>query len=170
MQKLGPDNATLSVRTTRDGAAAKAGHDLLIHVTAWEATLSDASLEVTADPASLRVIEGTGGMMALDVGDRDNIHATIDKEVLERKEIAFRSTEMERADGRLHFQGDLTIAGQTHPISFDVTVGDGGALSGSAVVKQSDWGIKPYSTLFGALKVSDDVTVAIEADPGAQSR
>ena len=37
--RLGPDNATLSVRTERAGAAAKAGHDLLMHVTAWEATL-----------------------------------------------------------------------------------------------------------------------------------
>ena len=29
---LGPENGTLSVRTGRTGAAAKAGHDLLIHV------------------------------------------------------------------------------------------------------------------------------------------
>ena len=38
--RLGPDDGTLSVRTGRTGAAAKAGHDLLIHVTAWEATLA----------------------------------------------------------------------------------------------------------------------------------
>jgi hypothetical protein len=31
------------------------------------------------------------------------------------------------------------------------------------VLKQSDWGIKPYSTLFGALKVVDEVEVALEA-------
>ena len=31
--RLGPDDGTLSLRTTRTGAAAKAGHDLLIHVT-----------------------------------------------------------------------------------------------------------------------------------------
>ena len=37
--KLGPADGTLSVRTGRTGAAAKAGHDLVIHVTAWEATL-----------------------------------------------------------------------------------------------------------------------------------
>jgi len=43
--------------------------------------------------------------------------------------------------------------------------------SGSVVVKQTNWGITPYSTLFGALKVADEVEVAINAsfrpaDPG----
>ena len=36
------------------------------------------------------------------------------------------------------------------------------ALTGSATVKQSDWGMKPYSALFGALKVADEVEVAFE--------
>ena len=36
---LGPADGTLTVRTERIGAAAKAGHDLLIEVDSWEATL-----------------------------------------------------------------------------------------------------------------------------------
>ena len=36
---LGPENATLRIRTGRRGGAAKAGHDLLIEVTAWSATI-----------------------------------------------------------------------------------------------------------------------------------
>ena len=47
---LGPENGTLSVRTGRTGAAAKAGHDLLIHVGAWQATL-----EVGEDPAQTSI-------------------------------------------------------------------------------------------------------------------
>ena len=47
-------------------------------------------------------------------------------------------------------QGELTLVGNTCPIAFDVTVGAGDRLSGSAVVKQTDWGITPYSTLFGS--------------------
>ena len=79
--KLGPDDGTLSVRTGRTGAAAKAGHDLLIHVTAWEATLAvgdnpaDTSIELAADAASLRVSEGTGGMQSLGDDDKANIRA-----------------------------------------------------------------------------------------------
>jgi hypothetical protein len=29
-------------------------------------------------------------------------------------------------------------------------------------VRQSDWGIKPYSALFGALKVRDEVEVSLD--------
>src|SRR3954447_21648542 len=93
--RLGPDDGTLSVRTKRTGAAAKAGHNLLLHVTAWEATIAlgdDTSVEVEADGGSLRVIEGEGGMQALQQEDIENIEQTIDDEVLERERIAFRST------------------------------------------------------------------------------
>ena len=101
--KLGPDDGTLSVRTGRTGAAAKAGHDLLIDVTAWEATLAvgddpaDTSVELEADAASLRVREGKGGMQSLGDDDKANIQQTIDDDVLKRRAITFRST---GGDGR----------------------------------------------------------------------
>ena len=62
-------------------------------------------------------------------------------------------------------QGELTLVGKTRPIAFDLAVGDDGKLSGSAVVKQTDWGITPYSTLFGALKVADEVEVVDRGQP-----
>ncbi len=36
-------------------------------------------------------------------------------------------------------------------------------MTGTAVVKQTEWGMKPYSALFGALKVADEVRVEIDA-------
>ena len=39
--------------------------------------------------------------------------------------------------------------------------GADGAFSAVAVVKQTDWGMKPYSTLYGALKVVDEVEVSL---------
>ena len=170
---LGPENATLSVRTGRTGAAAKAGHDLLIEVTAWQATLevgedpAQTSIVLDADATSLVVREGTGGMQALGDDDKANIRETIDEEVLHRQGIAFRSTAVRNGAeaGRLSVEGELTLVGKTCPIAFELTVGADGTLSGSAVIKQSDWGIKPYSTLFGALKVADAVEVAIAAKP-----
>jgi hypothetical protein len=171
--RLGPDNATLSVHTERAGAAAKAGHDLLLHVTAWEATLSladEPAMELVADSRSLRVVEGTGGMQALQEEDIASIHQTIDEEVLGRQEIRFRSTGVRLHGGTLHVDGKLTLAGATHPISFDLAVADDGELSATAVVTQSAWGIKPYSALFGALKVKDEVRVEIRGQLGPQSR
>ena len=167
--KLGPGDGTLSVRTGRTGAAAKAGHDLLIHVTAWEATLTvgddpaATSIELEADATSLRVREGKGGMQSLGDDDKANIHQTIDDDVLKRRAIAFRSTSVTGGDGGLSVRGELTLAGTTRPLAFALDLREDGRLSGVAVVKQSDWGMKPYSALFGALKVADDVRVEIDA-------
>ena len=170
---LGPGNGTLSVLTGRTGAAAKAGHDLLIHVTAWQATLevgegpARTSIVLHADAASLRVVEGVGGMQELGHDDKASIQQTIDEEVLQRTGIDFRSTSVVTAAGgsRISVHGELTLLGQAGLIAFDLTVADDSKLSGSVVVKQSDWGITPYSTLFGALKVVDEVEVAIDANP-----
>jgi polyisoprenoid-binding protein YceI len=168
--RLGPENGTLSVRTSRTGAVAKAGHDLLIHVTAWEATLevgedaAHTSIVLDADPTSLEVREGTGGMKALDEDDKAGIRETIHDEILKGRAVEFRSSSVTpTADGgAMHVEGELTLVGATRPVAFDVAV-DGGRISGALVVKQSDWGIKPYSALFGALKVADEIELAIDA-------
>jgi polyisoprenoid-binding protein YceI len=166
---LGPDDATLTVRTGKAGAASKAGHNLRIEVTSWRATLDVAedpaqtAMALTADARSLRVREGTGGMQALDDDDRKNIEQTIDDEVLEGSAIEFSSRRVERgANGTLSVEGDLALAGTRRPVAFDLTAGDDGRLSASARIKQTDWGIKPYSALFGTLKVVDEVDVEIE--------
>jgi polyisoprenoid-binding protein YceI len=162
--KLGPDNASLHVETGRSGAAAKAGHDLIIDVNSWEATLEvgdSSSLSLSADPTSLHVREGKGGMQALKDDDKDDIRKTIDKDVLKKKAISFTSSSVEPAGDGLKVDGELEMGGKSKPISFDVTE-NGGTLTGSADIKQSDWGIKPYSALFGALKVNDEVKVVVE--------
>ena len=176
--RLGPTDGTLSVRTGRTGAAAMAGHNLLFHVATWQATLTVAdaaatTLELQADGGSLRVIEGTGGMQALGDDDKVDIRRTVDDDVLKREGVTFRSTAVQpSADGSgLSVLGDLTLRGTTRPITFDVTVDGAGKLAASAVLKQTDWKIKPYSALFGALKVVDEVEVAIDATlSAAQSR
>jgi YceI-like domain len=168
--RLGPDKATLSVRTERAGAAAKAGHDLLIRVISWEARLvvgedpADTTMELSADSTSLEVIEGTGGMQALDDAALASISRTIDDEVLMRRDITFRSTRAQANSdgGAIHAEGELTLAGTTKPIGFDLAVGNDGKLSATAVVTQSAWGVKPYTALWGALKVADDVEVVLE--------
>ena len=169
--RLGPANGTLSLRTGRTGAAAKAGHDLLLHATRWTARLAvgtDAevsALTLEVDGGSLRVIEGTGGMKALTDSDKAAISQTVDDEILRREPVVFRSTEVRpSADGRsLSVQGDLTLLGETRPLGFDVALAPDGAVTAEAVVTQSLWGITPYSTLFGTLRVEDDVAVAVEA-------
>jgi YceI-like protein len=166
--QLGPDNARLTVHTKRTGAIAKAGHDLTIEVKSWHGELeigdqSRASLSV--DSSSFKVLEGRGGVQKLDDGDKRGIEQTIDDEVLMKREIKFESTDVKLDGDLLTIAGDLTLMGATHPLTFELEVGDGGRLSGGAAVKQTDFGMKPYTALFGTLKVADEVEVRLETEP-----
>jgi polyisoprenoid-binding protein YceI len=169
--RFGPDNASLQVRTYREGVAAKAGHDLIIDVTRWDATVEVAgepagwTIELDADPGSLEVREGLRGVKPLTDKDRAEIRKNIDAKVLGSHPIGYRSTDvrLDEADGRLTVEGRLTMAGGTHPLTAHLTVGDDGAISGTITLTQSDWGIRPYRGLMGALKVRDEVEVVVGA-------
>ena len=102
---LGPSSGVLSIRTTRQGAASKAGHDLRIEVGSWEAEVKlgdspeQSAMTLAADSRSVRVIEGTGGIKSLTESDKEDIQKTIHKEVLKGTAIEFRSTEIRGASG-----------------------------------------------------------------------
>jgi hypothetical protein len=167
---LGPDDGTLTVLTGKGGAAAKAGHNLTIEVTKWQGTIEigeSISMSLTADARSLRVVHGAGGMNSLDDGDKDGISQTIDEEVLKGTPITFRSTSVVATGSRLEVAGELELMRFTHPIEFALNVDDAGRLAGSAMVKQTSWKMKPFSALFGTLKVADVVEVTIDARVGA---
>jgi hypothetical protein len=174
---FGPEGGELLVHTGRTGGAAKAGHDLVLEVTSWSGTLelgeepSRSSISLSADGGSLRVREGRGGLTKLDEDDKAGIAQTIDEEVLTGGTIEFRSTAVEPGPdrGRLHVQGELELQAATAPVEFELAIADDGRLTGTATIKQSDWGIKPYSALFGALKVADAVTVTVDATPASES-
>jgi YceI-like protein len=165
---LGPDTASLVVKTYREGVAAKAGHDLIIDVRDWEATLGVAeegsSLRLRADPRSLYPREGLRGIKPLTDRDRGEIRKNIDEKVLGTEPVEFRSTAVEAADGgaRLAVRGDLTMHGQTRPASFALEVSDDGHVTGRAELVQSEWGIKPYRGLMGALRVRDSFEVVFD--------
>jgi hypothetical protein len=172
---FGPDNgATLTVRTKRVGAAAKAGHDLEMQVTRWNATLElgeHSTATLTADSRSFTVIDGTGGVSPLGAEEKAAIPQTIDEEVLNGTAIEFQSTrvEVDRGGHTVDVEGELELLGSRHPVAFRLNVGFNGRMAGSAQFKQSEWGITPYTALFGTLKVADDVEVEIRADTRSQN-
>ena len=168
---LGPDNGTLTVRTGKAGAAAKAGHNLRMEVDRWSATIdldADPALTLTADSRSLRVVEGTGGVMPLGDDELEAIPKTIDEEVLKGTPIEFRSTRVEPSGSHLDVEGELDLFGSQRTVTFGLELGEDGHVQGSARIKQSDWGVKPYSALFGTLKVADEVEVAVDATTRSQ--
>ena len=61
--------------------------------------------------------------------------------------------------------GQLTISGQTKPVTIDVEFHlgqDAASLKGSYTLEMSDYGIKPPSLMLGAIKVRDPVTIRFE--------
>jgi polyisoprenoid-binding protein YceI len=170
IHELGPDAASLVVKTYREGLAAKAGHDLIIDVRRWGATLkvgedlSQSSLQLHADARSLFPREGLRGVKPLIDKDRDEIRKNIDEKVLGGEPINFRSIVVEAAESgsRLSVRGALTMRGESRPASFELSVGSDGHVTGTAQLVQSDWGIKPYRGLMGALKVRDSLEVVFD--------
>jgi hypothetical protein len=154
----------LRVLIFREGVAARVGHDLVLDVARWELTAGDdpASFELTADPRSLAAVEGRGGVKPLTDRDREEIRRNIDRHVLRGLPIAFRSTAVRREeDGGLLVAGELTLAGVTRPLAARLEIGAGGLVTGTVAIVQSQWGIKPYRGMLGALKVRDEVMVEV---------
>src|SRR5689334_4628058 len=123
MPSLGPVDGTLQIKTYREGVAAKVGHDLVIEVRSWEATLDDDAVTLHADSTSLRVLSGERGVKPLTDRDRDEILKNIDGKILKRQPIDFRSTAVRQEGDGLAVDGDLTLAGTTRPVSARLTRG-----------------------------------------------
>jgi hypothetical protein len=164
--RLGPNDATLVVRVYRDGVASRIGHDLVLEVTDWTATLTigeESSFELRADPTTLRVREALHGLKPLSDKDQADILRNIEQKVLGPEAITFRSRRVAAEGDRLAITGDLTVAGATRPVEAEATVGADGEAETTIALTQSDWGIKPYRGLMGALKVRDEVEIALAA-------
>ena len=108
----------------------------------------------------MEVREGTGGVKPLTDGDRAEIKKTLGKvlHTAQHPTITFRSRQVEGPAGSFTVDGELTVMGVTRPVMVQGRVIDGRVVGGATVV-QSQWGIRPYSAFFGALKLSDEVKI-----------
>ena len=113
-------------------------------------------------------MEGVRGVKPLTEKDRSEIRKNIDEKVLRGRPISFRSRDVRLADrdGRLVVAGELTMAGSTRPVTARLSISADGGVSGTIPLTQSNWGIKPYRGMMGALKVRDELTILIDARLG----
>jgi polyisoprenoid-binding protein YceI len=73
------------------------------------------------------------------------------------QEIVFKSTGAEPAgQGRWTLRGNLTLRGQTRPVTVQVTLKDG-RYTGATTVKQTDFGIKPPGK--AGVRAKDEVKI-----------
>src|SRR5437764_5296398 len=127
--RVGADRDRLVLRTSRDGLAATAGHDLTIDVTRWSGELTVAedcaptALDVRVDLTSLAVRSGTGGIKPLTERDKGEILATARKTLRADRhpEATFGDARFEPAAGGGAISGTLTLAGRSGPVRLQVT-------------------------------------------------
>jgi len=151
--------STLTIHVGKTGAFSALGHEhevrAPIHSGSAE-TGSRPAVEVRVDARALRVI---------DKDDSEKNRAEVQKtmlgpEVLDsehHQEIVFKSTGAEPSgQGRWTLRGNLTLRGQTHPVTVQTTLKDG-RYTGEATVKLTDFGIKPPGK--AGVKAKDEVRI-----------
>ena len=170
---IGPDVGTVRLHTGRHGVAARAGHDLVLLAQRWRGNLTidpdrpeASAVEVSIEAASLEV-ERAAGLRPLLGRDRSQIHGNIAKVLRARDhpEITFRSSAVTQTSPGVTVEGDLTLLGTTRSLTLHVTsedIADGLGLVAIGEIVQTAFGIKPFSTMLGALQVNDAVAVTVE--------
>lgn len=165
------DNSTgtLHVLTGVDGVAARMGHRLTIAVESWHASVQwdgdePSTLTLTADVDSLSVQSGEGGMTPLSPPERIVARSNALKTMSAKRfpTVRFTSTAIEATGPGYRITGQLEIRGRRREHVVDVAV-NGNEVSGRSQVRQSDFGVKPYSMMMGSLRVADVVTVVVTA-------
>jgi polyisoprenoid-binding protein YceI len=136
-------------------------HNHTIHAPIREGKVSATAVELVVESGKMTVID-------TDVSDQDRakIQGTmLGPEVLDSKrypEIRFRSNSMkELSPGKWKVEGELTLHGETKSVTIEVT-GDGSKYTGTARLRQTDFGITPISLAGGTIKVKDEVEVEFE--------
>src|SRR5713101_10127768 len=137
--------STLTIHVGKTGLFSGLGHEHEVR-----APIHSGTVDTGAHPA-VEVHVDARGLRVIDKDDSEKNRAEVQKtmlgpEVLDserHQEIVFKSTGAEPAgQGQWTLRGNLTLRGQTRPVSVQVTLKDG-RYTGETSVKQTDFGIKP---------------------------
>jgi polyisoprenoid-binding protein YceI len=81
-------------------------------------------------------------------------------------EIRYSADAIEKADDGYRLTGALQIRGVSREQVIDLhteDLGDSWRMSVESTIRQSDYGIKPFSLLMGSVQVADDVSLSFSA-------
>jgi hypothetical protein len=169
MPRFDASSAECLIFTKKEGLLSRIAHDLMLVATRFTLDLDIRALTLLfeADASSLRVRSALlGGALAPDMlspADRQKIEHNIIADVLEAPrfpKIVFRTTEVKPADGGFAVAGELTLHGRMRTISCVTRTEPAGHVA-EVTLRQPDFGITPFSALFGALRIQPEVTVRL---------
>jgi polyisoprenoid-binding protein YceI len=159
--------STLTIRVGKTGALSGLGHEHEVRAPIHSGTAETGShpvVEIHINARELRVI---------DKNDSEKNRTEVEKtmlgpEVLDserHQEIVFKSTGAEPAgQGRWTLRGNLTLRGQTRPVTVQVTLKDG-RYTGETTVKQTNFGIKPPGK--AGIRAKDEVRIEFDVRLGS---
>lgn len=171
--RFGPDDGDLLIRTGVGGRAAKMGHRLTLVLGEWQATVDWAgdepvAVDFTVAVDSLQVVRGDGGVKALSGPEKNLVrsNALRSLDAGDFPTIRFAADTIDQTGDGYRLPGTLQIHGRPRDQVVEVQITDAGTqwqLSSNTAVRQSDFGVRPYSLLMGALQVADEVLVSWHA-------
>ena len=154
--------STLTILVGKTGVFSGLGHEHEVRAPIHSGvadTGSHAAVELHVDARALRVIDKDASEK-----DRAEVQKTmLGPEVLDTEhypEIVFKSTAAEPAgQGKWTLRGNLTLRGQTRPVTVQVTLKDG-RYTGETTVKQTDFGITPPGK--AGIRAKDEVRIEFD--------
>ncbi|UGQ49010.1 YceI family protein [Massilia endophytica] len=162
--RIDPAASLITIVVRRGGRFALLGHDHVLAARAIEGEIMPGSGraalrfrldQLTVDEAALRSAAGLASQPSADAvaGTRDNML----RKVVEAERYPWVAVAVEAAAPGM-VNADISLHGQTRRYAVPAAIGAGSggmAVSGAFVLKQSDFGIVPFSVLGGALQVQD---------------
>jgi polyisoprenoid-binding protein YceI len=160
-RKIDTQKSTLTIHVGKTGALSAAGHEHEVRAPIHSGTAETGShpaVEIHVNAADLRVIDKDAEK------DRAEVQKTmLGPEVLDSAkyaEIVFKSTGAESsAQDKWTLRGNLTLHGQTKPVTVQVMLKDG-RYTGESTVKLTDFGIKPPGK--AGVRAKDEVKIEFD--------
>jgi len=146
-------------------------------------TVRSWSCDVTQFQATLRTEPGSAAAVAdlpegrqrvavvIPVAQMDCRNGTMNEhmrnalEAEDHPEIRYELTGYQVVNGAVRATGDLTIAGETKPVTMDVQVdprSGGVRVQGETALRMTEFGVRPPRLMLGTLKVHDEITVSFD--------
>ena len=174
---LDPSTGSLRVLLYKDGPLSALGHDHVLEAPAFsgqiELSSGSAQLMLSIDASKLMIdsgpargAEGLGELKDSDLAKIDaGMRGPKGLDAARFPKITFRSDTIEPVPGDDHLwevTGRFELHGATQTIDFPVQVSDGPGgrwFTGYVRLRQTDFGLKPFSVFAGAVRLKDEFLV-----------
>lgn len=160
-RQMDVERSTITIHVGKAGLLSAAGHEHWVNAPISSGVIGDARVEFTVDAAKMTVKPDP----KVNAKDYAQIQKDMEEMTLEPAKyptITFKSSRVEKTgEGQWKVDGTLALHGANKPVSLTVKR-DGEAYTGRAVIKQTDFGIKPVSVGGGTIKVKNEVEVEFQ--------